>query len=42
VVKKKKQTAFETISARLKFLDYVSPVGQYEGMIAASKTEVAL
>jgi hypothetical protein len=40
--KKRKYSAFDDISNRLKFLDYESLVGQYEGIIASSKGEVAL
>ena len=40
--KKKKYSAFEKISDRLRFLGYESLVGQYEGVIAASKAEVVL
>ncbi|HXT12100.1 MAG TPA: hypothetical protein VN873_11105 [Candidatus Angelobacter sp.] len=40
--KKKKYSAFENISERLRFLDYESLVGQYEGAIASSKAEIVL
>jgi hypothetical protein len=40
--KKKKYSAFENISNRLKFLDYDSLVSQYEGVVVSSKGDVVL
>jgi hypothetical protein len=39
---KKKYAAFKDILSRLRFLDYNSLVGQYEGVVASSKGEVVL
>jgi len=40
--KRKRHAAFESISDRLKFLNYESLVAQYEGIVASSKGEVVL
>lgn len=40
--KKRKFSAFESIRDRLKFLDYESLAGQYEGIVESSRGEVVL